>query len=336
MRLAATVAIAAVALLAAGCTGTPEPDATPTAPPPTVESPAPSPESTPQPTFDDVSLPAQFERPVRGGGLERVGPAEDRGAYTRQEVTYRSDETTISGVLLEPAGDGPFPAVVLNHGYIDPAVYVTGQGMAREQDFLAREGWVVLHTDYRGHAASDPAGPLEHDVRLGYARDALAAAKTLRQLDAVDPDRVAMFGRSMGGGVTLNALVMEPDVVDAAVVHASVSSDFVDNLRQFTEPNRPERVEAMSERWGSPEESPGFYGDLSSRTYADRVEAPVLMIHGALDDTCPVEWARESERIFTEEGADVTLRVYDREGHTFDADWPDAMRRTLAFLADRT
>ncbi|GAA2073799.1 hypothetical protein GCM10009821_10270 [Aeromicrobium halocynthiae] len=157
-----------------------------------------------------MSLPARFERPVRGGRLERVGPVEDRGAYTRREVTYRSDETTASGVLLEPVGDGPFPAVVLNHGSPRPR---------------------------------------------------------LRELDVVDPDRVAMFGRSMGGGVTLNALVMEPDVVDAAVVHASVSSDFVDNLRQFTEPNRPERVEAMRERWGSPEESPEFYADLSSRTY---------------------------------------------------------------------
>lgn len=332
MRLASQVVVAVVALLATGCTGStpdPGPSASPSA---SVATPEPSPE----PTFDDVSLPAEFERPVRGGGLDRVGPAEDLGAYTRQEVTYLSDETTVSGVLLEPAGEGPFPAVVLNHGYIDPAVYVTGQGMAREQDFLAREGWVVLHTDYRGHAASDQADPLEHDLRLGYARDALAAAKTLRELDGVDPDRVAMFGRSMGGGVTLNALVMEPGVVDAAVVHASVSSDFVDNLRQFTEPNRPERVEAMRERWGSPEESPNFYADLSSRTYADRVEASVLMIHGALDDTCPVDWSRESERIFTAAGADVTLNVYDREGHTFDADWPDAMRRTLEFLEDRT
>ena len=45
---------------------------------------------------------------------------------------------------------------MLNHGYIEPSIYVTGQGLAREQDALARAGFVVLHTDYRGHAASDP------------------------------------------------------------------------------------------------------------------------------------------------------------------------------------
>ena len=47
---------------------------------------------------------------------------------------------------------GRHPAVVLAHGYIDPAVYVSGQGMRREQDWLARAGYVVLHVDYRNHA----------------------------------------------------------------------------------------------------------------------------------------------------------------------------------------
>ena len=46
--------------------------------------------------------------------------------------------------------------MVLNHGYIEPSVYVTGQGLMREQDYLARAGFVVLHTDYRGYADSDP------------------------------------------------------------------------------------------------------------------------------------------------------------------------------------
>ena len=55
---------------------------------------------------------------------------------------------------------------MLNHGYIEPSIYVTGQGLAREQDYLACHGFVVLHTDYRGHAASDPALPVERETRL--------------------------------------------------------------------------------------------------------------------------------------------------------------------------
>ena len=55
-------------------------------------------------------------------------------AYTQRAVTFRSDGLTISGVMNIPNGRGPFPVLVLAHGYIDPAIYVTGQGLRREQD----------------------------------------------------------------------------------------------------------------------------------------------------------------------------------------------------------
>ena len=61
-----------------------------------------------------------------------------------------------------------------------------------------------------------------------------------------------MLGRSMGGGVTLNALVAAPGLVDAAVIYASVSSRYLDNLRHFTVPNRPEAVRALFDRFGTP------------------------------------------------------------------------------------
>jgi uncharacterized protein len=54
-----------------------------------------------------------------------------------------------------PIRKGKYPLVILNHGYIDPAVYTLGRGLKREQDFLARNGFAVLHTDYRNHAFSD-------------------------------------------------------------------------------------------------------------------------------------------------------------------------------------
>ena len=155
-----------------------------------------------------------------GRGLRVLRTETTTDAYTRQQVTYRSNGTLVSGVLLRPHGRGPFPAVVLNHGYIEPSAYATGQGMAREQDWLARAGFVVLHTDYRGHAAGDPAGDLERELRLGYARDSINAVLALEKLPYVDADKTAMVGRSMGGGVTLNALVAAPGLVDAAVIYA--------------------------------------------------------------------------------------------------------------------
>jgi len=253
-------------------------------------------------------------------------------AYTRQQVTYRSNGTVVSGVLLRPHGRGPFPAVVLNHGYIEPSIYRTGQGMAREQDHLARAGFVVLHTDYRGHASGDPASDLERELRLAYTRDSINAVLLLKRLPYVDADKTAMVGRSMGGGVTLNALVAAPGLVRAAVVYASVSSRFVDNLEHFTRPNRPEAVDRLHARFGPPQEAPGFYRGLSSRTYFDRITEPVLIHHGAVDGTCPPPWSRTTQRLLERAGVRSRLVEYAGEDHAFYARWEESIVRTVRFL----
>ena len=129
-------------------------------------------------------------------------------------------------MLNVPTGRGPFPAVVLAHGYIDPAFYVRGQGMTRERGYLASRGYIALHVDYRNHAESDDDPNYQNRMRLGYSADVINAVKALRASREVpvDDDRMALFGRSMGGGVILKALVAEPGLVQAAAPWASVSS----------------------------------------------------------------------------------------------------------------
>jgi dipeptidyl aminopeptidase/acylaminoacyl peptidase len=278
------------------------------------------------------SLPNLMRAEFDGRGLRVLRTEYRTDAYTRQQVTYRSNDTTVSGVLVRPHGKGPFPAVVLNHGYIDPSYYVTGQGLAREQDWLARAGFVVLHTDYRGHAASDPAGDLERETRLGYARDSVNAVLALEKLPYVDPGKTAMLGRSMGGGVTLDALVAAPGLVDAAVIYASVSSRFLDNLRRWTIPQRPAVAQALFDRYGTPRKSPAFYRGLSPRTYFDRITEPVLMLHGTADSTCPPAWSRATHGLLRGAGVHSTLVEYPGEEHAFYSRWQDSIVRTVAFL----
>lgn len=334
VRIKVTVAAVVCAVVVASCSGTdaePEPTVT-TATPEASPTPEPTSEPTPEPTFDPISLPAMFDEDISGADLIRTALLVDEGAYTRHTVTYRSGDLTISGVMNVPAGEGPFPAVVLNHGYIDPAVYVTGQGMAREQDYLARQGFVVLHTDYRGHATSNEVDELDLEFRLGYARDAIAAVKALRALPEVVADQVGMVGRSMGGGVTMNALVAEPGIVDAAVIYASVSSQYVDNYRMWTESTRPDRAAQIVDRWGSVEENPTFWADLSARTYFDRIESAVLIHHGTNDESCPYVWAEDTRDGLAQAGVDVEFHAYEGETHTFSRDWELSMQRTTDFL----
>ena len=317
-----------------GATSTPTPtdSATPTpVPKPGAPSSTAAAETLP-PVRHKVSLPALMREDLTGGRIRRVRQILANEAYTRNEVTYPSGSVTVSGVLLRPRGKGPFPAVVLNHGYIEPSIYVNGQGLMREQDYLARAGFVVLHTDYRGHAGSDPASDRSREARLGYTRDTINAVQAVKKERYVDPERVAMLGRSMGGGVTYNAIVAKPGLVKAAVVFAPVSSDFVDNFNRWTVAERPDAAAATYRRFGTPRQEPEFYQGLSARTYFDRITEPVLIHHGTLDDSCPIEWSRETQRLLKRAGVDSRLEIYRGEQHAFGPQWPLSMERTVRFL----
>ncbi|GAA2555636.1 alpha/beta fold hydrolase [Streptomyces levis] len=338
MRLRGTACAAAGLLLAVAtaCTGgdggsTPE-----TGPATTRAAEAPSPRSSsPSPApVDPVSLPALMRREHTGSGL-RLGDVLDRtSAYTRYAVTYEANGLTVSGIMNIPVGKGPFPALVLAHGYIDPDVYFSGQGMPREQDRLARSGYVVLHTDYRNHARSDDDPDNDVNLRLGYTEDVIGAALALRDSGRpeIDGDRIGLFGRSMGGGVVYNTLVVAPGLFDAAVAYAPVSALPQENIDHFQRPDGDPIVTEIEEKHGTPEEDPEFWRGVSPLTYADRLTEPLLIQHGTADDTCPLAWSREAARTFQKAGKDVELRAVAGEGHTFGPRWAAEMDVTEAFF----
>ena len=303
---------------------------------------APEPRSAPPP----VSVPGLAEQRHRGDRL-RLGAVRERTAgYTSYDVTYRSRTTTrrgvesytISGVLNVPDGRGDFPAVVLAHGYIDPAVYVRGQGMTRERGYLAERGYIAFHVDYRNHAASDDDPRYQLRMRLGYSADVINAVKALRSSPdvPVDDERIAFFGRSMGTGVVLKALIAEPGLVGAAALWASVSSLERQNYDRFVRPD-PEDArlrDRIARRHGTPEENPRFWRMNSSRPYVDRITEPVLMVHGRLDETCPPRWASATHRALDRAGVRSVLEWY-QDGHAFGPAFPPAMNRTVRFLDRR-
>lgn len=340
------------ALLLAGCSAGGAESGDRAATPTTRATASTSPEG-PLPTEHE---PEQSEAPVRPvsvlglaeqrhrGDRLRLGAIRERTpAYTSYDVTYRSrtstrsgeESYTISGVLDVPSGRGPFPAVVLAHGYIDPASYVRGQGMTRERGYLAAHGYLALHVDYRNHAESDDDPPFQVRMRLGYSADVINAVKALRRSPdlPVDDDRMALFGRSMGGGVIVKALVAEPGLVQAAAPWASVSSLEAENYDRFIRPD-PEDAglrERLARRYGTPEQNPDFWRANSSRPYFARITEPVLMVHGRFDDTCPPRWATATQRALRKAGVNAQLQWYD-DGHAFGPAFNAAMARTVRFF----
>jgi dipeptidyl aminopeptidase/acylaminoacyl peptidase len=334
---------AALLLLAAGCTSnSTAPESSPSARPsttrptePPTRAGSPAGEMTADPAHP-VSLPALFDKTYDGHRL-RLGQVLLRtDAYTQRAVTYRGDGLTISGVMNLPDGSGPFPVLVLAHGYIDPAVYVTGQGLRREQDWLARAGYAVLHVDYRNHAGSDRGPRADERLRLGYTVDVLNAVHAVRRsgLRRLDADRIGLLGRSMGGGVVYNALAVAPGLVDAAVVYAPVSSLAEDNFNRWIrdDPGRTGLSRRIIRAYGAPEDNRRFWREASPRPYFGRITEPVLIHHGTADESCPIRWSRASLRALEAAGVDARMLTYPGEPHAFVAAWPTSMRRTVRFF----
>jgi uncharacterized protein len=311
----------------------PEPSASESAEP--TSSPTTEPEPRPKP--HPAALRAFFDREPDGGDL-RLGTVRERTAdYTSYDASYRSGRLRVSGVLNVPTGRGPFPAVVLAHGYIDPAFYVSGQGMTRERGYLAAQGFIAFHVDYRNHAGSDGDPLAARRLRTGYALDVINAVQALRRSPRVpvDDDRIGLFGRSMGGGVVYKALEIAPGLVQAATAWASVSSREDENFSHFILDDGDDDVlvRFIEREHGLPGQpgSARFWKQASSRTYFDRITEPVLLVHGRFDSTCPPAWARASHRALRDAGVDARLAWYPDE-HAFGPSFFAAMARTTGFF----
>jgi carboxymethylenebutenolidase len=153
-------------------------------------------------------------------------------------VTFPSGKLMLHGVLFKPEGDGPFPAVLYNHG--------SAPGMLSKEAFDAlgpvftSRGWVFFGPYRRGQGLSASAGPYIEDqidaaekngggipagaatmIRLletDHLNDQLAGLAWLRKQPFVQQSRIAVAGTSFGGIEAALGVEREPycAAIDAA------------------------------------------------------------------------------------------------------------------------
>jgi dienelactone hydrolase len=190
----ATILASLLSACLAGCNQ----DASPTAPSPSSPQ-APAPPSAPA---------ATAELTVSGD------PESAAGASWTLRGTLDGVAVDLQGVLLKPRGAGPFPAVILSHGYGGSAQF--GGSLGR---VMRDWGLVSIATNYT-HAGGVPLGaPGTTDDPGASPANVLRARATLAVLGRtgyVDLSRVAAHGHSMGAFVTTAFVAAHPGAVRAA------------------------------------------------------------------------------------------------------------------------
>lgn len=287
----------------------------------------------------ELSLPYVASKQFDGRGLKLVRVLAGNAYYTRYYITYMSGKYRISGIMNVPKGGGPYPAVVLDHGYINTKYYTNGRGLKREQDYLARHGYVVLHTDYRNHNGSDSDPDNELNLHFGYTEDVINAVYAIKgsDLDFIDKGNIGMLGHSLGGGLCLNVMVTRPGLVKAYVLFAPMSDDFKKNYdrwiaKHWVGQEKYGQPSVIKERFGSPETNPQFWYNLSPKNFINNVTDPVEVHQGLADKSVPPEWASDLKSDFERAGKRLTLFTYRGEPHEFINSWPLVMERTVEFF----
>jgi dipeptidyl aminopeptidase/acylaminoacyl peptidase len=201
-------------------------------------------------------------------------------------MAWPSGGQVMTGTISIPDGPGPFPVVVVNHGFIPAERYWIGQDSGIFGDPMAAHGWISAAPNWPGYAGSGPKPPDLPDLagELVTALDLVSSLQTLPQADV--KRGVAFVGHSNGGGVSQLAMVVDPRV-KAVVLHAPIPSDGLENGRRAWM-RRPESVSML----GNPDEHPENYQHFSPRNYFTAGQPPTLLVQGTADHTIRGEWTQ--------------------------------------------
>jgi len=272
--------------------------------------------------------------------------------YTSYLIDYPSDGLTITGVMQIPVGEGPFPVILMNHGFFNRDIYRSGDGTDRASAFLAQYGYMTLASDYRSWGDSD-IGP--SFFYSGLTTDVINLINAISSIPEADPNRIGMWGHSMGGGVTMKVLTVDSRV-KAAVLYSSVSADDADIINRwgagcFGDIAAGEKIIGCNSSDVIPDDLPREVRDayqfaatdldtlkkIAPFYHLENITAPIQIHYGTEDGRVlsgtPPEWSLKLSQGMLEAGKEVQLFQYEGERHSFIGQaWFDFMGRTLRFF----
>src|SRR3990167_7759503 len=259
--------------------------------------------------------------------------------YKRYIASYKSEGLKIYALLTIPNGTKPetgWPVVIFNHGYIPPSQYKTTERYVAYTDAFSRNGYILFKSDYRGHGSPD------------YTIDILNELGSIKKYPDVDPNRIGMWGHSMGGYITLRAMVARNDI-KAGVIWAGVVASYEDlmyNWRRNTASSvvqptvTPTPISSRGGSWraelvrnyGTPDENPDFWNSISATGFLDEISGPLQLHHGTADISVPLKFSEKLDQLMKDKGKAVELYTYARNDHNISASFNTAIKRSVDFF----
>ena len=215
------------------------------------------------------------------------------------------DGLQLHGYLTVPKGKAmkQLPLVVIPHG--GPWVR-DHYGFDPQTQFLASRGYAVLKVNYRG---SPGYGPEFYEkgfrqVGTGMQEDIEDAVRWVIGRGIADPKRIAIMGGSFGGYSALMGLIRTPELYRCGINIAGVTS-WNDIIKHSTEMS-PESYAFNAQRIGDPKADKEMLQSISPVNLVDKIQAPLLIVHGRDDPTVPYDQAN------------ALMKALDRAGKSYE------------------
>ena len=272
--------------------------------------------------------------------FSKLTPAEV--TYTTEAVSIEANGRTIPAVVTRPVGEGPFPAVVLNHGHGGSKDENTGFGGIAKA--LAEAGIASIRMDFPG--CGDSTEPFTENTLSNMIADSNAAKDYLVANYPVDADKLGILGYSMGGLIAAEIVSQEDNPYQAVVLLSGALVD-VETLAPnlFGSMETYEELKATAEKDGFATFTT-IYGqtqDLSKAWFDDmeaadgiadiqKFDGPVMIMYGDKDEMVTPEMNQAVAQVMPE--AQVVIVPDADHGYGFYSDQPEVTAMVEGSITD--
>ncbi len=305
-----------------------------------------TPSPTPQQPLNPLAIQAMRNRSYPGSKLTIEQTLAPGSNYSQYIASYLSDGLKIYALLTVPDGTMPkggWPVIVFNHGYIPPEIYRTTERYVAYVDAFARNGYVVFKPDYRGNGNSQ-GSPEGAYYSPAYTVDDLNAISSIKRFSKVNPNKLGVWGHSMGGNITLRDLVVDPKDIKAAVIWGGVVGSYDDLINHWHHvvPYQPSQRElnlrnrfrqSLFQKYGTPSTDPLFWNSIDPTFFLSDIKAPLQLHQGMADEEVPPVFSEQLYDKMKKLGKNVELFTYPGADHNIsEPSFSIAMERSVKFF----
>ena len=270
---------------------------------------------------------------AQSAGFKRVYTEQEFNAAKQNSdvdclrIKYLSDGLKVVGFIVKPkkVEAKKLPIIVVNRGGFGEFGKID---MVYLLDFyrLAAEGFLVVASQYRGV----DSGEGKDEIGGADVGGVLNLASIARSLDYADPNNVFLYGMSRGGmmsflalkrGMTVNAVAVLGALYDAEAI-TKRNPLLLQAVKQYIPDYASKGVEALKER--------------SVLNWTEKINVPVLILHGGADDSVPAAEALTFAQKLQEAGKTYELIIYAKDTHPIFNNREDRNKRIALWFKKHT